>query len=365
MVPEDGAKRCAAVARHLSRQAEWCRKLGSPLYATLLSRAAVDCERGGVVWTILEGQEREPFEAAVALRFMGAVHRLVLTGDAPALARHYPSAGGGGDLEEAWRAFDDTLVAHAERLRGLSRLPVQTNEVGRSAVLFGGFLVVARRTGLPLRVLELGAAAGLNLRWDRYLYETSDATWGDARSPVRFASVFEAAHPPFDTHVEVVERAGCDLLPLDPTSDEGRTTLRAYLWADQLERLARLEGALRVAASLPAQVEAIAAGDWLARVHTRRSEGTATVIFHSIMMQYVSTAERRRIVELIRAAGNGADARAPVAWLRFEPAKDDSGSWMYRVDLTLWPGGEETVLAKSSPHGPPVTWLAAREPAKS
>jgi len=349
-----------AGALQLTTQAPWCHALGSPLYGALLERAALDCGEGGVVWSILEGQENEPLSAAVALRFMGAVHGLVLAGEAPELARHYPSCGGTvGNLEQAWQAFRQTLLDNEERLRRLARLPVQTNEVGRSAVLLGGFLTIAERTSLPLRLLEIGASAGLNLRWDRFRYETADAAWGDARSPVRFERVFEDVHPSLATRVEVVARVGCDVQPLDPGSEDGQATLRAYLWPDQTARRRRLDGAIEVAAALPVTVERIGAGDFLARELAGRVPKMATVIFHSIMIQYVPKEERRRVFETIRAAGERADADAPLAWLRFEPAKGDGGDWIHRLDLTLWPGGEEMMLATASPHGPPVKWMAS------
>ena len=45
---------------------------------------------------------------------------------------------------------------------------------------------LARQTARPLRLLEIGASAGLNLRWDRYCYSAPNASSGDRRSPVRF-----------------------------------------------------------------------------------------------------------------------------------------------------------------------------------
>jgi hypothetical protein len=358
---DDLGERRRRIARQLATQAGWCRRLGSPLYGALLERAAADCDSGGATWTILAPQAQEALAQAVALRFMGAVHRLVLQGEAESLARHYPSAGGEvGDLDDAWHAFRQTLARHQVRLVDLSRAPVQTNEVGRCAALLGGFLEVARRTGLPLRLLEIGAAAGLNLRWDRYRYETGAAAWGDAAAAVRFAPAFEGAHPSFDVQVEVVERRGCDPRPLDPASEADRTTLRAYLWPDQNARRRRLDGALQIAQVVPARIEAAAAGDWLALALAQRRAGAATVVFQSIVMQYVAAAERARIADTLRDAGARATADAPLAYLRFEPTPRDDGEWIYGVDLTLWPGGAAATLAVSSPHGPPVKWLGAR-----
>src|SRR5262245_49563294 len=233
----------AALARE---QAGWCARLGSPLYASLLESLATDVEAGGPAWAVLEGREDDPPPSALMLRLMGAVHRLVLTGAAPELARHYPSAGGDATLPGARDTFRAALAAHAATLRTLVTRPVQTNEVGRSAALVGGFLLVAAESGLPLRCLEIGASAGLNLRWDHFRYEGPRGSWGDPASPVRIAEVFDPA-PPFDTAARVVERAGCDPAPLDATTDDGALTLQSYLWPDQPARFALLRGALAIA----------------------------------------------------------------------------------------------------------------------
>src|SRR4051812_6211275 len=183
----------AAVLASLFRgQAGWCLRLGSPIYEHLLTRAAEDLEAGGVVWRALEPYVDRPPNFAHHLRLMGATHRLALAGDAPELAAHYPSTGGDGDPETAWTAFVnllDTTQISLDRA-------VQTNEVGRAAALLGGFLTVAQETGLGLRVLELGASAGLNLRWDRFRYEADDWAFGDTASPARIPCEYTGGRPP-------------------------------------------------------------------------------------------------------------------------------------------------------------------------
>jgi hypothetical protein len=137
---------------------------------------------GEVLHEVLRGHEDDPGPSALALRLMGAVHRIVLRGDSPELAGQYPSAG--GEPRNPWPAFLDTVRVYADALRRLVDDPVQTNEPARCAGLLGGFLEIARRAGPPLRLLEVGASAGLNLRFDSYRYELGDERWGPADSGV-------------------------------------------------------------------------------------------------------------------------------------------------------------------------------------
>src|SRR5690348_4871445 len=169
------------MAARLREQSDWSRKLGSPLYTMLFAQAADDVESGGPCWHVLMGQD-DAHGSAIALRFLGAVHRLVLDGKAGELACYYPSAGGVRPADEAWPAFREVVARHEPLLRDLVLNPVQTNEVGRSCGLVGGLLLIARETRLPLRLLEIGASAGLNLRWDHYWYQAGMIEWGDAGS---------------------------------------------------------------------------------------------------------------------------------------------------------------------------------------
>ena len=346
-------------------QAEFCGKMGSPLYAELLARAADDIERGGPVARVLDGWTGNPIPDAVMLRLAGAVHRLVLDGAVPELARHYPSAGGAPTWPAAWTAFEDVVAAHAAELRAALDRHVQTNEVRRSAALLGGFLTVAAAHGLPLRVLEIGSSAGLNLGWDRYRYEivplAADAAprhvWGDGGSPVTIRTGWEGPLHVFGGGAVVAERAGCDVAPIDVTDPAQVRMLESFVWPDQLERLAQLRAAVALARPAPPPLARRGAADWLAQQLATPRDGVATVVFHSIMWWYLAEAERDRITELITAAGARASRAAPLAWLRLELMTAIEPD----LRLTRWPGGEELRLARADAHGRYVRWEAAAQ----
>jgi hypothetical protein len=338
-------------------QARWCAELGSPLYALLLTRAAEDAAAGGPAWSLMAPDEAKNARAdALALRLMAAVHRLVLTGRAPRLAAHYPSAGGSARLPGAAETFVKALGAHAALLSPLVARPCQTNEVGRSAALAFGFLDLAAGSGLPLRLLEIGASAGLNLRFDAYRYAGGEVAWGPPDSPVDLAGLWHDAPPRLPDKVPVVERAGCDPRPVDVATGDGRLDLESSVWADQVARFGRLRGALEVATRVPVRVDRASVVDWLpARLDTP-AVGALTVVFHSIVEEYLSEAQRRAFHRTLAEAGARASAEAPLAWLRLEP---DPGSRRYDVRLTTWPGGEERLVAHCSPHGAEVRRASA------
>lgn len=353
---EDAAR--AEAAGRLREQAFGCAQGGSPLYGSLLERAALDVVAGGPAWEVLEPFAAEPRGTALALRFMAAVHREVLRGQGGDLARRYPSVGGAaGPEDEAWGAFADVLTRRCDTLRHTVASPCQTNEVSRSAALLGGFLLVAARTALPMRLLEVGASAGLNLRWDRYRYETDAEGWGDPASPVRIRDAFDPPPPFVPEAVEIVERRGCDPYPIDPATEEGRLALMSSVWADQIERFERLRGALAVAKDVPVRMDAAGAAAWLGARLSEPSAGAATVVFHSVVFQYLGDDEQVTMERTLRSAGDRADVLAPLAWLRMEPP-DWRRHEPHQVRLTMWPGGRDELLATTGPHGRPVKWLA-------
>ena len=341
-----------SIPEQCRRQAGWCKSLGSILYTHLLSRCADVYEAGGSVRDLLEPHEKDDMASALPLRFMGAVHRLVLEGRAPQLAKFYPSVGGMVELNEVWEAFSNVVREQADNVRGLIENPVQTNEVGRCGSLLGGFGLIAEHTGLPLRLLEIGSSAGLNLRWDLYRYEWPGGSWGNAGSAVRLENVFLDGAPFLPSTINIMDRGGCDPSPVDVTSDAGRFTLLSYIWPDQMYRIRRLEAAIEIARAIPCIIEKMHGAEWLEAYLRNSVAGAATVVFQSVVWPYISESERQRIITMIEEAGKHASADAPIAWLRMEAINNT-----FEIRLRIYPGFTEQIIATSLPHAPSVQWL--------
>ena len=338
----------------LRLQGRACAALGSPMYGELLHRVVADVGAGGVFADVLAGYERAPGRLAVPLRLLGGLHRLALDGRAPGLRRWYPSTGGTWAADGAWPQISSTAAEHTSALRAALHQPPQTNEVGRAAALIGGLLALVSEFPLPIRLFEIGSSAGLNLRADHYRYGYAGGGWGPADSPVTVEGAWQGKLPPGNA-VTIVQREGYDIAPVDATTAAGEVTLLSYVWPDMTARLDRLRGAIEIARRVPAAVQRRAAVDAVAGL--RLTEGTLTVLWHSVVWQYLSADEQAAVRAGIDALAAQADARSPFAHLLFEPQRRFRGDPVaFLLRARTWPGGVDRVLAECGPHGPPVVW---------
>ena len=341
-----------SLAKHAEEAAAW----KSPMYSAFASKMRDDVRAGGPTWRLLEPYAGEPPDEYYAFRALAAVHHQVIAGELPELAKHYPSVGGDGDADAAWPLVRERFDAHSPEMLATLRHPLQTNETARCGALIGGFLVAARDTGLPLRVREVGASAGLNLHFDRYRYEAGGLAFGPADSPVRFADHWERGIPPLGVPMEIASRRGCDIDPIDPMSDDGRLSLLSFIFCDQLPRYELLREAIEVARRYPVTVDRESLDEWAARELADPPEGEATIVFHSLVWIYLPDDVRERTRAAFESAAAAADERRPFGWLRYELGPD---LVQCELRLTLWPGGEERLLARGSVHLAPVEWLEA------
>jgi len=338
-------------------QARACLSLGSPMYADLLARAADDLDHGGPTAEAVRGYEASAGPAALALRLAGSVHRLVLERRAGALATYYPSVGGRWDAESGWGAFRELLAAEPEAVREWLDRPPQTNEVGRSGALMAGLLTLTEAFGdVPIRLVELGSSGGLNLLVDRYRYETVDGrAVGPADSPVTLRGAWVGDVPLEAPWPRLVERVATDVMPVDAATTDGRLALTAYVWPDQEARHERLRGALALAARTPVTVRRAGAREVVDGL--RLEDGALTVLWHSVMWQYLDRSEQQHVRAGIDRLGAAATLEAPFAHLFLEPTRrTPTSAHEFLLVLESWPGGTRRVLASTRGHGVPTAW---------
>ncbi len=291
-------------------------------------------------------------EDAMPLRVAGGLHWLALSGADLRLAPAYA-----GELTD--QATIDALVADVARDWDTTLLPwldhpPQTNEAGRSASIVAALLWLAGRLGARFELFEIGASAGVNTMLDRYCYDLGGVTVGPAQSPMQIEPEWRGPPPP-DHPIEIVALRGCDVAPVDLADPAEALRLKAYVWPDATERMARIDAAAALAAQLPPQLERKDATAFVAqRLAEPQQAGVTRALFHSIVWQYLPEASRAAITAAMDAAGAAATMERPLAWIRLETNR---ATFRHELTVRYWPGGEAPVqLAEAHPHGVWVEW---------
>ena len=229
---------------------------------------------------------------------------------------------------------------------------VQTNEVGRSAALFGGYLELAR--------LGSSAAGPRGRRERRAQPRCSIGTatgWASTGlRPGRTARSCSIGRGSSDDADLTIPLRSCSSDGAATSRPSGATPrpvglrLRSFVWGDQLDRLARLDAALAVAVADPPVVDRARAAAWLGSEQLAEpGPGHGTVVTHSIIFQYLSGPGARRDAAAIDAAGRRSHPGCP----RSPGCGSSPGGDQAELRLTTWPGGDHRVLATSVLSRPP------------
>src|SRR5918994_1980948 len=257
----------AAIRKAFAEQAQACAQRGSPFTSHLceaLARVLDRSTRTGQRVLVWPGRPDARGDS-VPLRLVGGLHALVRQGPLPGFATHYPPHPL-PDLQVLEKALAEVLPTADDRLLPWLDLPPQTNEPMRSAPLMAGLLVIAQATnGLPFALYEVGASAGLLLALDRYRHCLGETVVDTQDALVLIAPQWEGSSPP-NAQMQIVRRQGSDIEPLDVRKQDDRERLLAYIWADQADRLARVETALGIAAIDPPRLERADAAEWTERM---------------------------------------------------------------------------------------------------
>jgi len=249
---------------------------------------------------------RTPYDQPPANILLAAVQYLLLADPDEPLASHYrriagPEASPRGDLVEQFLAFCRRHEATLTDLAASRR--VQTNEVRRCVGILPALVSVAAETGQPLALIEIGPSAGFNLAVDRYGYDYGPIRVGPPNPPLVLSTQSRGATPPLDPFPSIIWRRGIDLAPVDVGDDTDVRWLRALLWPEQDDRIARFEAALEVAAAEPPVVVRGDATEQIRAVAQAAPPEAQLVIMHTFVLNQLAEGARNRLTEKIASIG--------------------------------------------------------------
>ena len=218
-----------------------------------------------------------------------------------------------------------------------------------------GLLWLSGRLGPRFELNEIGASAGVNTMMGRYFYDLGGTTAGPSLSRMRIAPEWRGSPPPANP-VEIVAARGCDRAPVDLTDPDQALKLKAYVWAEAAERMARIDTAIAMAQRAAPELERMDAVDAVRDMLVRPQEaGVTRVLFHTIVWQYLPEASQDAITAMMEDAGHAATAERPLAWVSLETNR---ATFAHELRVRYWPGGDQAVhLANAHPHGAWVEWL--------
>ncbi len=340
--------------RRFRRFAELECRGSSPLYEWLSTRIADDPQ-------VLELAARcNPGQPAPNL-FLGAAHLVLLDNPDHPLSAYYSSlADSPEDRQAAYPHFRSLCLDHRERIvETVSTRRVQTNEVGRCAVLLPAFAIVAEHAAArETAFVEVGASAGLNLLWNRFHYEYGEqVSWGDPSTPVRLAC--EPRGEPLPAIPEamprIAMRVGIDLDPVDVGDADAVAWLRALIWPEHRHRVAALEGALRIVGSGRPTLIAADALDALPGVLDGVPPGAATCVFHTHTLNQFPPEARRRFGKILDEFG----ARRDLYVVSIERQGVQQERVGALLELTAYERGHKTTrpLGRCDNHGMWLEWF--------
>lgn len=327
----------------------------SPLYERLARGVADD---PALLDIAAEARDAQPAPQLL----LGAVHAHLLDGNCASLAAFYPTCTDDPtDPAEAdpFPSFRACCLDNEADLREVvASRRVQTNAVGRSAVLLPAFERVRRIADDPLVLVEIGASAGLNLYWDRYRYEYDETdVCGDPDSPVRIETDVRGDYsPPLpETPPAVRDRVGVDLNPLDVTDEGDSRWLRSLVIPGQRRRHERLAAAIGVAYDDPPELVTGDALDVLPEVLRGVPADATCCVFSTHTLYQFEEADVRELRRLLGEFGR----ERPLHWVSGDPFADADAPTVRHVRFADG-AAEETRLATYESYGAWIRWLAAK-----
>lgn len=328
----------------------------SPLYAAL-SRGIAD-DPATLMLAVPARAGHSPVNLLLA-----AVQYLLLGGADHPLRAFYPMLGGQRDAMDAYPVFADFCQTLRDQIIGLvATRSVQTNDVGRSALLLPGFCLTWNAFHeRPLHLIEVGCSAGLHLLFDRYRYEyVNDDGAVQQCGPDSTVTNRTVVHgslslPALEPMPTIAARIGIDVALVNVRDADAVRWVESFIWADDVQRITRFRAAVELTRLDPPRLIAGDGIDMLPDAVRAADASALPCVFHSHATYIMDDDWRRRFHDAITELGRERD----LAHLSLEWLGDDPGP---KLVLSLHRSGviEQMHLADCQQHGHWLRWFGKR-----
>lgn len=333
----------------------------SPLYSALCARLAQNASPA------CEALFDQYFRIISATHFnlpvfLAALHHLALSGDAPELARLFPSCGGTFHPHED----DNNLVAltetalrerREELLDFLLTYEPRDPEPQRATAALLGALATAEQFGGGLSLVQLGASDALMLSFDRYAYALGPLHLGT--SPLLLQPAAEGKLPAGPMPV-IVGRTGLDMAPVNLDDPAERRVTEAFLPPDDLAALGRLRAAIDLhspEAVLRQGVPELDLSRLLVEAYNAMAPGNTLFLFSILAWSRLDDEAQKRVALGLQSLAAQVKPHKPIAWLQAEPFTPGSATLELRLHTFGWADLEDRSVRKLAEAAPDLSWI--------
>jgi hypothetical protein len=215
---------------------------------------------------------------------------------------------------------------------------------------------VARETGEPLHLIEIGPSAGLNLLWDNYRVRYRRGETVLVVGPENALLTIDCElrgdkNPPTGPSPRIASRVGLERNPVDLSNPKQRDWLKALVWPDHL---ARFENAIERFRANPAEIRAGDALTLLPETIAQAPEDQPVCVYHTYVVYQFSEEMREALDNILIMAS----LRRPVWRLSCEGSLTSVGEAPMRLRCYVDGRKESRMLAAYQSHG---SWLEWRD----
>jgi len=288
--------------------------------------------------------------------FLASVQYLLLNNQSENLAQYYPSINKQHLEDLPFDLFKEFCIRNKEHIIELEQTRiVQTNALNRCAYLMP--ILSSLFQSQEVNIIDIGTSAGLTLNLDKYEYHYN-GNYFLGQSPVKVRSeIRDGDMPKFESIVKLNKKIGIDQNPLDLETKENSNWLRALIWADQIERVEKIEEAIRIAKKENNQLERASTIAEFQEIILNQDNNFPLAIFHTHTLYQFTPEERIEFWSLVDAIGKERD----LTYLATEYStvqQNDYGIKGVIIEVTNYNKGTKSsqLVAETNGHANWIKW---------